>query len=318
MPSRSAQPKFAAWIPRSPCSRRSCPQRRSGRRAVPELLSAVVKVKAFVPGDSRTAETLGREREGSGIVIDQAGLILTIGYLMVEAQGAEVTGADGRTVPAQIIGYDHEFGLRPAARQSGAAGQAAGPGALERPERARPRADRQPWRPGHGRPGLRRRQTRVRRIVGIPARRSDLHGAAASGMERRGPDRPRRPPGRRRLADRRRHDRHQHRPARQHVRADRPPQADPRRPDQRRQGVGPGEAVARRQHRGAARPAVRDPRVAGEPGRARRHPGRATSSSASAARRRATCRTSIARYGRAAPPASRCRSASCKAPRCAR
>jgi serine protease Do len=80
-------------------------------QTVPELLAAIVKVKTFVPSDSRTAETLGREREGSGIVIDQAGLILTIGYLMVEAQGAEVTGTDGRTVPAQVIGYDHESGF---------------------------------------------------------------------------------------------------------------------------------------------------------------------------------------------------------------
>ena len=80
-------------------------------QSVQELLSAVVRVKAFVPSDSRTAETLGREREGSGIVIDQAGLVLTIGYLMVEAQGAEVTTADGHTVPAQVVGYDHESGF---------------------------------------------------------------------------------------------------------------------------------------------------------------------------------------------------------------
>lgn len=80
-------------------------------QSVEELLAAVVKVKTFVPSDSRTAGTLGREREGSGIVIDNAGLILTIGYLMVEAQGAEITGTDGRTVPAQVVGYDHESGF---------------------------------------------------------------------------------------------------------------------------------------------------------------------------------------------------------------
>lgn len=80
-------------------------------QSVPELLAAVVKIKTFVPGDARTAATLGREREGSGIVIDNAGLILTIGYLMVEAQGAEVTGADGRTVPALVLGYDHDSGF---------------------------------------------------------------------------------------------------------------------------------------------------------------------------------------------------------------
>ncbi len=80
-------------------------------QSVQELLSAVVRIKAFVPPDSRTAETLGSEREGSGIVIDQAGLVLTIGYLMVEAQGAEITTGDGRTIPAQVVGYDHESGF---------------------------------------------------------------------------------------------------------------------------------------------------------------------------------------------------------------
>lgn len=111
MPSRSAQPKFTAWILAIVVLAAFVPTVAVRAQTVPELLSAVVKVKAFVPGDSRTAETLGREREGSGIVIDQAGLILTIGYLMVEAQGAEVTGVDGRTVPAQIIGYDHDSGF---------------------------------------------------------------------------------------------------------------------------------------------------------------------------------------------------------------
>jgi S1-C subfamily serine protease len=54
---------------------------------------------------------LGREREGSGIVIDQNGLVLTIGYLMVEAHAAEVVTNDGRTLPASVVGYDHETGF---------------------------------------------------------------------------------------------------------------------------------------------------------------------------------------------------------------
>ena len=75
------------------------------------LLAAVVRIKTFVPGDARTAETLGRERVGSGVIIDQNGLVLTIGYLMVEAQGAEVTLQGGRTIAAEIIGYDHDSGF---------------------------------------------------------------------------------------------------------------------------------------------------------------------------------------------------------------
>ena len=68
-----------------------------------ELVSGVVRIKTFINPDGRTLQSLGREREGSGIVIDNNGLVLTIGYLMVEANGVEVTSNDGRTVPAEVI-----------------------------------------------------------------------------------------------------------------------------------------------------------------------------------------------------------------------
>jgi S1-C subfamily serine protease len=78
---------------------------------VDDLLSGIVRVKSFINPDARTRETLGREREGSGIVIGSDGLILTVGYLIVEAQSAEVTDNDGKQVAADIVGYDHETGL---------------------------------------------------------------------------------------------------------------------------------------------------------------------------------------------------------------
>jgi S1-C subfamily serine protease len=56
-----------------------------------EVLSAIVHVHAQVPVTARTAHVLGTEREGSGVVIDANGLILTIGYLILEASRAEVT-----------------------------------------------------------------------------------------------------------------------------------------------------------------------------------------------------------------------------------
>ena len=68
-------------------------------------------MKTFINPDARTTENLGREREGSGIVIDDSGLVLTIGYLMVEAHAAEVMLDDGRTLPASVVGYDHETGF---------------------------------------------------------------------------------------------------------------------------------------------------------------------------------------------------------------
>ena len=80
-------------------------------QSLADLAAAVVKIKAFVPADARSAQTLGAEREGSGVVIDQNGLVVTIGYLILEAMAAEVTAADGKVYPAQVAGYDHESGF---------------------------------------------------------------------------------------------------------------------------------------------------------------------------------------------------------------
>jgi serine protease Do len=79
--------------------------------ALAELLSGVVRMKTFINPDGRTTKSLGREREGSAIVIDSNGLMLTIGYLMVEAHSAEVVTNDGQDVPANIVGYDHQTGF---------------------------------------------------------------------------------------------------------------------------------------------------------------------------------------------------------------
>lgn len=76
-----------------------------------ELVSGVVRLKSYINPDGRTLQNLGREREGSGIVIDGNGLVLTIGYLMVEAHAVEMTNSEGRTVPAEVVGYDHETGF---------------------------------------------------------------------------------------------------------------------------------------------------------------------------------------------------------------
>lgn len=81
------------------------------RPAAEEFLAPVVRIKTVINPDARTTQNLGREREGSGIVIDENGLVLTIGYLMVEAHAAEVTTNDGRTIPANVVGYDHETGF---------------------------------------------------------------------------------------------------------------------------------------------------------------------------------------------------------------
>jgi serine protease Do len=79
--------------------------------SVEDLVTAVVRINTHITPDGRTVQGLGREREGSGILIDADGLVLTIGYLMVEAYAAEVVDNNGRTVPANVVGYDHETGF---------------------------------------------------------------------------------------------------------------------------------------------------------------------------------------------------------------
>jgi S1-C subfamily serine protease len=85
--------------------------------ALDELLTGVVQITTFINPDGQSVPNLGRTRAGSGVVIDDDGLIVTIGYLMLEAHAAEVVTLDGRTVPAHVLGYDHEtgFGLLKAA-----------------------------------------------------------------------------------------------------------------------------------------------------------------------------------------------------------
>lgn len=79
--------------------------------SIDEIVSGVVQIKTFIDPDGRTIDNLGRNREGSGVVIDANGLVLTIGYLMVEAHSAEVSTNDGTSVPADVVGYDHDTGF---------------------------------------------------------------------------------------------------------------------------------------------------------------------------------------------------------------
>ncbi len=86
-------------------------QQQASPSSVEELLSAVVQLKTYINPDGRTVKGLGQQRGGSGIVIDDNGLILTIGYLMVEAHSAEVVSNAGRKVTAEVVGYDHDTGF---------------------------------------------------------------------------------------------------------------------------------------------------------------------------------------------------------------
>ena len=76
-----------------------------------EATNAVVGVKVKALGDARSNATLGQEREGSGVLIGRDGLVLTISYLILEADTVEVTDHEGQTVPAAVVAYDHATGF---------------------------------------------------------------------------------------------------------------------------------------------------------------------------------------------------------------
>jgi S1-C subfamily serine protease len=74
-------------------------------------LGAVVGIRSLIPSDAFTAETLGTERAGNGVLIRNDGLVLTIGYLITEAESIWLQLADGRAVPAHALAYDQETGF---------------------------------------------------------------------------------------------------------------------------------------------------------------------------------------------------------------
>ncbi len=74
-------------------------------------LRAVVGLRSNVPADAFTAGTLGTERLGSGTVIRDDGLVLTMGYLITEAETVWLITADGRAVPGHALGFDQTTGF---------------------------------------------------------------------------------------------------------------------------------------------------------------------------------------------------------------
>ncbi len=103
MPSRLFGALAAAWALAAPAAAQA--------PAVEDILGALVQVEAEIPPDARTARFLGTEREANGIVIDGNGLVLTIGYIVLEAMAATVRDSTGNAVQAEIVAYDYDTGF---------------------------------------------------------------------------------------------------------------------------------------------------------------------------------------------------------------
>ena len=75
-----------------------------------QALNAVVGLSAVIPADAFTAEILGTERAGNGVLI-RNNVVLTVGYLITEAEAIWLTLFDGRAVPGTVLAYDQETGF---------------------------------------------------------------------------------------------------------------------------------------------------------------------------------------------------------------
>lgn len=79
--------------------------------AVKAVLPALVTLKSTVPREARSARNLGTEREGHGVVIDNDGLVLTVGYLVLEANSVEIVENSGKRASAMVVAYDNDSGF---------------------------------------------------------------------------------------------------------------------------------------------------------------------------------------------------------------
>jgi S1-C subfamily serine protease len=106
---------FSADEPRSP-GRAQKTQQAQVEKEADEVLAAIVRIRMTAIPNARSSTTLGSTREGTGVVIDARGHIVTIGYIVIEADSIEITTRDDKTYPATLVGYDHASGfglLRP-------------------------------------------------------------------------------------------------------------------------------------------------------------------------------------------------------------
>jgi serine protease Do len=74
-------------------------------------LAASVQITSRTIDSASSAQTLGKVRQGSGVVIDSDGLILTIGYLILETEQIEIRTHQQKTYPAQVVAYDQATGF---------------------------------------------------------------------------------------------------------------------------------------------------------------------------------------------------------------
>ncbi len=100
-----------AWAAPAPAQGGGTPPAARTQQEMTVDALSVVKVRSKAVANARSSATLGPQREGTGVVIDSNGLVMTIGYLIIEAENVELSTADGKVFPAVVVGYDNATGL---------------------------------------------------------------------------------------------------------------------------------------------------------------------------------------------------------------
>jgi S1-C subfamily serine protease len=101
---------MAAALPIQAAARLSS-QAQAQMDALSRASAAVVGIQVTATEGARSTRSLGQERTGSGVIIGADGLVLTIGYLMLEAQQIEIVTQNGKTLPAVAVAYDIATGF---------------------------------------------------------------------------------------------------------------------------------------------------------------------------------------------------------------
>ena len=115
MPSRSWRLPWIALLlvlwPAMPLRAQATSDIEAQSRALQRASASVVGLRATAVDDARSNASLGRTRQGSGVVIGTGDLVLTIGYLILEAEQVALITDDEREVPARLVGYDVATGF---------------------------------------------------------------------------------------------------------------------------------------------------------------------------------------------------------------
>src|SRR5690606_15803380 len=80
-------------------------------RLLQEVAASTVTVEAEIAPSHPSASVLGTSRAGTGVVVDEAGTIVTVNYVVLGAGSVTVSDIEGRSVPARLVAQDFLTGI---------------------------------------------------------------------------------------------------------------------------------------------------------------------------------------------------------------